>query len=94
VRPIQKKMNSVRYNLKFPKKERSFIMMIFYFSYYETDINGREHYKYLKYSTGLKIPIKFWDFKSQRLKKTWEFPAYPEYNQRLEDFAYTINLKP
>ena len=44
----------------------------------------------LKYYTPEKILPKFWSTENQRAKQTERFKEYPEFNQRLTDFAATI----
>ena len=85
-------MANVTFNLKDPyNKVSSLIFAKFSFNYFEINENGKKVFKQLKYSTGETINPIFWDKKKQRVKETKEFPQYPEFNQRLNDFETIIN---
>lgn len=65
--------------------------MLFYFYYSETQPNGSVKHKYLKYSTSITIPVKFWNFDRQRVKETSQYPEYVVINEVLSKFDSDIN---
>lgn len=65
------------FNLTHPGKEVSSIVLIF--SYKS---------KKVRIAAGLSVPVKFWNFKTQRLKETQAFPFHRQYNQRLNDISH------
>ncbi|SFE98736.1 tyrosine-type recombinase/integrase [Sunxiuqinia elliptica] len=74
-------MPKLNFFLKEPKSKEKTLVYLF-FSY---------NNKRLKYSTGEKILVKFWNSKDQRAKETKKFPEYPEFNQRLTNIVTTTN---
>ena len=73
-------MAKVRFNL-FDKNtdEETYVFLIFRY-------NGLR----LKYSTGLKIPPKYWDFAQQSAKSTVKFPYHAEFNSDLNSIANEV----
>lgn len=83
-------MASAKFFLKDPKsKESTLIYLIFQFNFYEI-INGKKRFKFLKFSTGEKVPPKFWNPKLGLVRKTDSFPQYDEMNTRLKMIAAII----
>lgn len=78
---IKNTMPKLNFFLKEPKSKEKTLVYLF-FSY---------NNKRLKYSTGEKILVKFWNSKDQRAKETKKFPEYPEFNQRLTNIVTTTN---
>ncbi|NNE15367.1 MAG: site-specific integrase [Saprospiraceae bacterium] len=73
-------MSQVRYNLKNRKEQSTLISLVYRF-------NGQR----LVYSTGQKIPPKFWNDRKQRAKETQRFPEYSELNNFLNTMAAKVN---
>lgn len=71
-------MSKVRFYLKAPDATGESLISL-YFSYNK---------KRLVYSTGDKIPPKFWSEESQRAIKSKQFPQYPDLNARLDNLAH------
>ena len=83
-------MASAKFFLKNPKsKDPTLIYLIFQFNYYEI-INGKKRFKFLKYSTGEKIPPKYWNPKSCRARNTEDYPQHKELNTRLNSITALI----
>ena len=83
-------MASAKFFLKNPKsKDPTLIYLIFQFNYYEI-INGKKRFKFLKYSTGEKIPPKYWNPKSCRARNTEDYPQHKELNIRLQAITALI----
>jgi len=63
--------------------------LIFQFNYYEI-VNGKKRFKPLKYSTGEKIPKKYWNPSTCRARNTDDYPQHKELNARLGSLASII----
>ena len=72
-------MSEVRFNLKNKSQSNTLISLIYRF-------NGKR----LVYSTGQKIPPKFWNDKKQRAKETRSYPEYAELNNLLNEMAARV----
>ena len=73
-------MNKVRFNIDRRKDGTGLILMLFRHS------NGA-----LKYSTGEKIPIEYWNAKSQRAKERQDFPEGKRINSNLNRLERTLH---
>jgi integrase len=74
-------MAEATFVLKEPtSKEPTLIYLMFRF-------NGQR----LKYSTGLKIKFKYWNFSTQFAKETREFPGYAEFNALLKNLSSAVS---
>jgi len=73
-------MANVNFFLKEPTSDEETLIYL-YFSY-----NKRR----LKYSTGEKILVKFWNSENKRAKQTKKFPEYPEFNARLDNIEKEV----
>ncbi|MCD4664287.1 MAG: site-specific integrase [Bacteroidales bacterium] len=83
-------MASAKFFLKDPKsKESTLIYLIFQFNYFEI-VNGRKKFKFLKYSTGVKILPKFWNPKTHLARITDKYPEHGELNTRLKMIASIV----
>jgi integrase len=76
-------MSKVRFYLKAPDNTGESLISL-YFSFNK---------KRLVYSTGLKVPPKFWSDETQRAAKTKQFPQYLELNAYLDNITHeTLNI--
>ena len=76
-------MSKVRFYLKAPDATGESLVSL-YFSYNK---------KRLVYSTGDKIPPKFWSEENQRAVKSKQFPQHSDLNARLENLSHeTLNI--
>lgn len=73
-------MANVNFFLKEPTSTDETLIYL-YFSY---------NRKRLKYSTGEKILVKFWNGEDKRVKKTKKFPEHPEFNSRLDNIESEV----
>ncbi|WP_236979606.1 site-specific integrase [Membranihabitans maritimus] len=69
-------MNQPKFNLKTPNEPESLIYLIF-----------RYESRRLKISTGLTVPVKFWNNNKMRVKNNNQFPKHELYNQILEKYS-------
>lgn len=69
-------MNQPKFNLKTPNEPESLIYLIF-----------RYESRRLKLSTGLTVPVKFWNNNKMRVKNNNQFPKHELYNQILEKYS-------
>jgi len=72
-------MSEVRYNLKSRKEQTTLISLVYRF-------NGKR----LVYSTGQKIPVKYWNDKKQRAKETKHYAQYSELNNFLDSMESKV----
>lgn len=74
-------MPSAKFVLKEPNSKGDTLIYLFY----------NFNYQRFKYSTGEKVPPKFWNSGDQRVRETKQFPLYPQINTRLDDIEQTID---
>ena len=74
-------MGKAKFILKEPNsKNDTLIYLVFHYQY-----------KRFKFSTREKINPKLWNEKKQRVKESRNFPSYPEFNARLDNFEHALN---
>jgi integrase len=75
-------MPNVRYNLNSRKESASVIYLVF-----------RYNRKRMKYSTGIKVPPRFWSDRTGRVKQNKDFPQYKQININLDRLEHlTLNI--
>lgn len=83
-------MASVRFNLKTPSANKSLIIMIFNFDYFEIDRSGKKKYRFMKFSTGETIETKYWDSGAQLARVRNDYPGLSELNTYLKKLKQSI----